>query len=353
MQVILDFLFSSVWLLLITLFAILIVTTNLAQKKFFKTKFLNLVFSGLMYTLFALSFLFGGFINPVYFGYGYATGFNKILANDKYVCFLDSRMAGGGDGDFGIEYHRLHTLNVLTGEKIYKKVLGKEVEYFEQKGGLLFYGGNSNSYLLNIENGETIKHFSKKTLPILYSELQSGIDAFQYDQKDSYIRITAKNGKVYYITPYDGKITSQLPAIAVDYKETYDTAQDSAYISLVAKKSSDKIFVLADRNGKVLNDSLEFLEGEMFHIFKDLNRFVVLHYTNTDKTTFILTCMSTDLKKVWEIRQTDLDSKHYWFKNQATLDVSIAYLHQLIFNIGGFAFAINGENGKIIWKEHL
>ncbi len=216
----------------------------------------------------------------------------------------------------------------------------------------------SDLYLFNIEKGEIMTHFNNKTLPALYPELQSGIYKFQYEQDKQYIQVTAKNGKVYYITPYDGKITSQIPAkpvIASKFLPEYDHERYNRNITfrmnLVSKEGQEKITVLEDRTGKILNNSLEFVEGKMFHIFNDSDRFVVLHYTNTDETTFILTCFSADLKKIWEIRQTELDAD-VWLIDEK-LDVSAIYRNQIIFNSGGFAFAINQENGKIIWKKHL
>ncbi len=120
MQFILDSIFSSFLLLFLLFIVVLIIATRLAKADFFKNKTLNFLFSGLGYVWFALFSLMGGVLNPRYFGYGYATEFNNILVSDKYVCFLDYRMAGEAES-IGTPYYRLHTLDILTGEKIYKK----------------------------------------------------------------------------------------------------------------------------------------------------------------------------------------------------------------------------------------
>jgi hypothetical protein len=356
MQFVLDTILSSIVVIVALLTILIFILTWLSKEIFFKSKLLNYLFSGFMILIIAFLFLFVGFFNPMYFGYGFAFKFNKILTNDQYICLVDNINSGTSKEAIDAFVFRLHTLDAQTGTRRYRKLIGEQVDVFEIEGNVLMYGSYSTLHFLDIKTGTILKTLDKHNLPSLYPEFQAGIDAINYNSNDKIIRVNVKNGKIYFVAPFSFKIVE-------NNKESYyqklenerinrNDSNASVYVELSPKSINSKISVLKDRQGKDLCNDLEFLEGSILARFENPNRLIVLHYTDTDKTTFIISCFTDNCKKTWEIRQQDLKAND-WLNKEPLLHVYAIQNQNLLFNIGGFVCCVDTETGNIIWKNRL
>jgi hypothetical protein len=354
MQTILDTIFASIVLIVVLLTTMAFLFTWLSKTKLFKSKLLNYLFSGLMLLSFGFTFLFVGMLNPMYFGYGFAFKFDKVVKNDQYICLIDNINSSSSKEAIDALVFRLHTLDAQTGTRRYRKLIGDQVDILEIEDNVLMYGGYSNLHFLDIEKGTIFKTLNKETLPTLYSEFQAGVDAVIYDPNDKIIRVNLKNGKTYFVAPFSFKIVeNNAPSYYKKLENDRSYPSPAAVdVDLYPKENNSKISVLKNGQGKVLCNDLEFLEGSIIARFEDTHQFIVLHFTDTDKTAFIISCISNDCKKLWEIRQQDLKAND-WLNKEPLMHVYTTQNHHLIFNVGGFVYAVNSEDGSILWKSRL
>lgn len=357
MSAILDTILSSLFLITSLLIVALFTFVALANARFFKIRLLNILFSGSMLLLLAFLFLFIGYLNPLYFGFGLASQFSNISTNEKYICLMDQLVHGASDGSNETEIQRLHTLNAQTGARISRKVLGSNIFIFELERNVLMYGNDSALYFLDIENNTTLKTLDKNTLPDLYPELRAGIDEIRYNPAEHLIQVNVKNGKACFITPFDFKLFETKPPAPLtgeweSKRRTRIAPTDSSAFTLGPKDAYGKTMILKDHQGKILSADWEFIEGSLLAILEESKRFVVLHYTDTTKKEFILSCISFDLKKIWEIRQSDIKASE-GFAASPGLQAYALQNQNLIFTVGGFVFAVQIADGKMAWTNRL
>ncbi len=364
MDSILDGLFSSVLFgtifIMVTMFLFVGLGT-MGFNGFLKTKTLNTILSVVMFTMAGLVLFFFSVFNGQYFGYGYAFEFDQLMADEKYTCFLDNRPVGGSEGDEGIPYYRLHTLNTSTGKRISRKILGEQVSLLSQENGILFYSQAKNLVFWDIEKGAIKTELNKESLVKQFPEFVSGIDEFNYDSNDNIIQISAKNGKKYFMEPYSFLLKDKKPESRPKIEKAYwvennvlrqNNQNGYSLLQLEGKEGADKIKRIVNSKREALNPELEFLEGKLLQVFPDTKQFLILHYTSTDKSEFILSSVSFDLKLLWQIKQGDLITNDY-YTVKAEFNVSATAKNDFIFSVGGFVFSINTETGKLNWQNRL
>ena len=105
----------------------------------------------------------------------------------------------------------INVINYKTGEKIYRKGIGRFIKIIAIKGDKIIYQYDINSYVLYyIKNGSEIAFLGPQTLPKLFKELSIGLERCGISEKTYIITATAKDGKTYFIDPFMMKIFNDL-----------------------------------------------------------------------------------------------------------------------------------------------
>ncbi len=288
-------------------------------------------------------------------GTGHVSAFKYIRVDDAtpLICLAEECLTYEGENDTEANYHRLFILNAGNGGRVFREVIRDSFTLHNQQEAVLFYKQGNGFRLRDMKEARIKATSDHQTLPALFPELSSGIHEFEYAPSNNCISVRAKNGKQYWIEPFNQKIYDQEPVPkSKPYRDgdaivVKETAQGpKVLIRLAGERENDRIKRLLSNSYQFLNHELSFLDGRCLQVFANLNRFVVLHYDDTDNKDFILSCASFEAELCWRLKQDVLG-----IDKSSTLDLSAAYKDQLIITVGGFVCAIAMANGSVVWKK--
>ena len=292
-----------------------------------------------------------------FFGTGYVSAFKYVRVDDatSLIFLAEECLTYEGESDTEANYYRLFILNAGNGVRVFREVIQDSFALYNQRGPVLFYKQGNGFRLHDMKEAHIKAIFDHQTLPVLFPELSSGIQAFEYASSNACIVVRAKNGRQYWIEPFDQKISDREPVPkskpyrdgdAIVVKETAQGPR--VLIRLAGERENDRIKKLTSNSYQLLNPELSFLDGRCLQVFANSNQFVVLHYKNTDNKEFILSCVSFEAELCWRLNQNDLE-----VGKSGTLDLSAAYKEHLIITVGGFVCAISMANGSVVWKKRV
>lgn len=357
----LDAFFSSPYLSFGTIFGLVILGFIFRKPLFINRK--NKTALGFLYFGVFLAGIFTILIfNPMYFGYGKPIGMKQALVNGNSVFILDYRLMAGGEGDDPTPFYRVHVVDVKSGEKKRRFLVGDNAEILFVNGNEIVVRKVNEPYFYNAETGKLNCSWTAETLPALYPELKTGVDQLQLS--GSTFTVTSKDGRQWMLNMMDHTITSAenlaaaWKSISIDPQEFFakddgfykmkPDGMDQEFISLSGNDGNDKRKQLRNASDSLLNKDLYFVEGIPLAASEKAGALVILHYTTTDKMNFILTAFSLDGKKqLWEFEQknihpntTDSPTETCWAydKNSGLL----------IFCMEDEVMAVNIGDGKIM-----
>lgn len=363
----LDVLFSSGWLSFGVLFGLAALGLLFRKPLFYNRK--NKGWLGFLYAALFMGGLFTILIfNPTYFGYGKSIGMKQAMIEGNGLYILDYRLQAGGEGDDPTPYYRVHVVDLKSGEKKKRFLIGPSADILFVNGKEIVVEEYGKPHFYNAETGKLISAWSEETLPELYPELKPGVAQMQ--RYDEWVKVTSKDGQQWVLNMRDHKITSQenLPSSWQNTKgnshpleatedgflrETDGQKDYASSISLEGKTYDDRRKQLRNSSDSLLNKELFFVEGRPVAVSEKDNVLIILHYETTDKMNFIITGVSLDAKKkIWELRQTtlhpngdDTPTETCW-----TSDIASGIL---IFCAEDEVITIRMKDGEIFWEKTL
>jgi hypothetical protein len=135
-------------------------------------------------------------------------------------------------------------------------------------------------------------------------------------------------------------------------------------VKLTGKNSDGKLVQLFSNKGHLLNEALNFIYGTFLYNLPDTKQFLVLSYETTDKSNFIINCISSeDFTLKWQLKQNALDANDFFTKDNvtqtrrynytATMEYPDVVGQSFVFAIQGFVFSVDLASGKLNWKTRL
>jgi hypothetical protein len=293
--------------------------------------------------------------------YGYADEPKEMYVCNGLFCFLDHYETGGEGPSEDI--YRLYVADVRTGEKKFRKYTGTFSGLDRKMDGMLLYHDHDNFFVYDPAQDKSMKSYDPLSLPNTYPELRSGVERMDISPHQSVIRIEGKNGKKYYLEAFSGKLQDS------DFAEVPDTSaayvpddDDDIYtldkrgnrenvLSLDRAKGSDKLMELRVGEVEEKVKGLEFLDGDFIYYFRKERIAIIRSYETTDHTNFVLTAVSANGEKKWQIVQKDLDGEDYMSSN--AYGCCTNYGNNLIFNSGYWYYSIDLNTAKVNWKKRF
>jgi hypothetical protein len=181
-----------------------------------------------------------------------------------------------------------------------------------------FFSPNYRLQIVNLDNGKKAE-----------TKMSSNSDDFAKEKRT----IENEHRKQYYI--YPNSISDSLQKTIVELKTLKGLRKG-----------------LFDNNNHRLNENLFFLDGEFLLFDKSSQVFITLSYETLDKINFILRCISTEGKLIWETKQAKLKVGNF-FNKKPILEKSFFYQDNIVYYFTGFAFSLKTNNGEVNWLTKL
>ncbi|MEO6304985.1 MAG: hypothetical protein ABIP51_17620 [Bacteroidia bacterium] len=368
MEYILDGIFSS-WLLAlipIIIFFAIIMTLVLATSSF-KNEKLNSSYKIILVLSLPVTLMTVMQLNESW-GYGYADGFEDAVANKDWICFVTEGSFKMHRKNSGTHIdQRLNVLDVKTGIRLHRDVIGYFNNIIKLKGDTLFYKSGGDCYhLYNVRAGKEIADLSYYALPEMFKEFSSGVEECTYDESEKWIKIITKAGLTYYLELFSMKFKTEEPDGTKkhpDNKERRVTSRDleideRKHFKLENKKEGP-LYQLIDEKENVIADNL--LDASLMGNSQKLKRVIIRSYETTDKINFILSCFSYEGKLLWQVKQDSFNADDYFTKSNktgryaytSTMDIHKMTGESFIFTIQGFVFSVDMNSGNLNWKARL
>ncbi|HEY3406176.1 MAG TPA: hypothetical protein VGK59_22470 [Ohtaekwangia sp.] len=278
--------------------------------------------------------------------YGYAAEFIEMRSNGNEVCLMERHETGDGDGGTYTMY-RIYVLDLKTGKRLLRMTCDySEILTMTDNGVFIFEPDRVVRYDLftGKETGEWSAENGFKKFP----ELKSGINSLGRNsriiqgRKKGYLSITAMDGHQFYFDPEDEKLyPGTLP------NEPYDPRTYMFNFSV----NTGEIKTLMLSNTDRAYDG-EFLSPEIMLRDDSAEFIIVEHYAALDKRDAILTAISFDLKKIWEVKQSSLGITDKYNENPE-LGSWLYEGNNLLLSFGGAVLCLDAKTGKEIWRNRL
>lgn len=302
----------------------------------------------------------------MFLGYGKPRGIVELKSDNEKLYVFDYILTAGSRSSKGQKTYRIHVLNAKTGEKLRRFLTGNYSDFAHSHGDSLALSFSDRVTYYSTKTGKVLVTYSKETLPKLFTELNSGINNYRWDGDSKKIVIQTITGDNWALNIKNNKL---MPVVKEEYRPLYspsnklyidrddimldDKAGGSYYLRMNSKdaNSRQKYIFNKEKDSLLYKDSY-FLDGSIVAINNENKSFIILHYETLTYEKMILTCISlTGKNKLWEIKQSDLNSTYKYRKNQT---VKLDYNDQeklLFFNIGIDQYALNVKDGKLVWKS--
>ncbi|HWY36826.1 MAG TPA: hypothetical protein VNX68_19425 [Nitrosopumilaceae archaeon] len=280
---------------------------------------------------------------------------------------MDRQDGGGGNS---IIHYRIHVLNPETGEENIRFYAGTNAKLLDEQNNILLYKNDrDNFHLFDLTKNSPAQSYTKESLSAQFPELSSGIDKIQYENDDqpysgSILSITSKTGKNYFFNPFSSKLTD---SVSIQKKDQLNSDPPDKYeiklrnsenkvieINLVNSPNSSVLWRLEAINNEQKqkdNESKEFINACFIAAYPDLGIILIKSFETTDENNFLITAISPDMKKLWQISQKQMEESDYDSKHKNT--ASITFKSNLILNAYHFYFSLNAQTGKVNWKKSI
>ncbi|TND00503.1 MAG: hypothetical protein FD123_4364 [Bacteroidetes bacterium] len=361
-----DTFFSSFWYTL-GLMALLAVTGFIFRGPLFVNRKYKGWLGAFYFALTMLLLFLPLFINPNAWGFGPAIDIENIKADDRSAAVFDYILEAGGEGDDPTPMYRVHMIDLKTGEKKFRKLLGPSFELVAlTKDAVVAERGNMELVFIDRNDGHELARMNRETLPGLYTELAPGIDQVNIDRYDMTMHVSVITGKHFTISMNDRSI-SPMTENARSIKDTAGPnlkAEDGSIrerkkygepvlLKLEGQSWNDKVKKLKSPDDSIINMQLEFLDGKFAGVNEKLQVAFILHYETTKNLHFLLSAVSLDGKKVlWQIKQKDLTVEER--EIPALVCTAMAEsLDGLLLSANGTVMLIDAATGKVSWVNSL
>lgn len=320
------------------------------------------VLMGVSVGLFVLMFvvmIFMGIVNPAVFGYGFLQDdFHVVTQRGNILWGEDSLLVGDGEGGIPTEIYRIHGIDLDTGKRLFRGLMGADFEIIGTKGSLVWVEKDRQYVGLDFYTGTEKIVLNDQTLVQHSPQLKNGIYTFDLNRETLLLHVTAKDGTELSIDPSaDFPLPQGDSASQSEPSHTYEVEDDrivggkwnTAFsFSDAAKKQ------LLDGNGRVLNNDLFFLHGRFLQFDPGSERIFIVSTPTLDEgnNQFIVRCMTSKGALVWEIQSSALEESNF-MNIDAHPGAAFIYKDQFILTVGNTLFSMNISDGHIRWKNRL
>lgn len=341
MENLIDQVVSEIWLFMTVVIGALLLSGFFFAVKPFKNNLIDRGIGSLMavFAVFVMIYLTRS-------EYGYAVEFIEMRTNGKEVCLMERHETGDGDGGTHTMY-RIYVLDIKTGERLVREVSNySEILTMTQDGVFIFEPDRAVKY--DLHNGDEIREWTSTKGFEKFPELKSGINNFGRNsrivdrKKKGYLDLTAMDGHRFYFDFEDEKLyPGTLP------NEPYD---QRAYMFTFSVNTGEIETLLLSNTDRAYEG--EFLSPEIL-VRDDSAKFIIVkHFAALDKRDAIITAISFDLKKVWEVRQSTLSIRDKYDEG-SLIGVHLYTDSKLLISFGGAILCLDALTGKELWRTAL
>lgn len=362
----LDSYFSELWFFLGIPLILMVVYLIIRQTKLIKRAYTfgeRLIVTGICFVL----MMTGALINPMYWGYGNPRAIDDIRLLNGKLCVLDHINSLGGRYSAGDPYSRIHVVNPADGSKILRFPVGVSADLVGIHGDSICVSRYNDVAYYSQQNGKSLIVYSRETLPGIFPELSSGVNQIMWADGRNVMEITAQNATKWNLYTVSGKLVPAEKNGVIQYpdqngnvwiheREIRKTNEESTstLIELKAAGASPELLSVYDGNDSLLSSQLTFLSGKPIAADLKNNCFFILHFESLKQEKCIISCVSIDGKKlIWELHQSQFNSEYNYpevYKPQTCFDEARGVLY---FSIANEIFAVDGKDGKLIWRTKL
>lgn len=359
MTELLDYLYSSsVWMTVI-LIVVMFLCVGFAFASPFKNKKLNYAYRIFLY-LFAFCFM----MSFQFMYYGYTDEFKTMHTGKTTICLFEQYERGGEGPSENVT--RIHIIDKKSGKRKHRFYNGSYGEIVGMRNDTLCYLAKDDVVLFDALNLKEIYVIKKEEWGNILTELSVGLESISGNQNRSekvspFIKLSCKNGKMYWFDPFSKKIFQKEPrenVFPVFSKKEYeltviDGPGKQRYFLNDAYANNKLKIILPGSYGKkffTTVDSTTYIDPFFLCIDTLKKVFVFGHYTTTDREDFYLEAKDFAFKTKWKKLSSEIASDNY---NKPKVNVWEYLDGVLYFNSGGFVIAIEPETGKIIWTARL
>jgi hypothetical protein len=359
MEVLFDTLASSTWLWLFVLFALLGGAGAVYFIRPFQKQALNNILS------ITLSIVF--FFVMIYLTrsqYGYAVEFVDVKSNGKEIALIERHEVGDGDGGSSTAY-RLYILDISTGKRKVRQLSNSSLLAVTDRGVIM------NEYqrivVYDLETGDEKNEWSSEKGFEKFPELRSGLaslNADSYAVKGSsgstqypFLRIVAQDGHEYFFDFDKEQLLTERPSYTGSnqsfYFDTYGMRVEGPTrysYSFVRENGEIEKLIFSSDEQEQKEYGGDFLDPELVGCNFDKRILIVKHFQTLKKDETIVTAISFDLKKLWEVRQSELDVVDSFDENP-TVGATLSVDDKLILTFGGFVVCLKEDDGSVVWKS--
>lgn len=357
-----DAFFGNPWISFGTLFGLLILGI-VFRKPLYVNRKPKFAFGAVYFILFMFGLFMILYINPSTFGYGYAEGIKDVRTGNNHVFVMDYVIEAGGEGVDPTYHNRIHVINKKTGEKVCRFLVGPDAHIIFIDDEHIVMERYSQVRIYTWMNGSCIAEWTTETLPELYPELAGGVDQLSVSEEDAAIEVTGLDGRSWTIGFVDRKATPAVekkfvyvPSNKLEIRNEYlvynDDVNPDYLFSIAGKQWDDKRKQLRSQDS-LLNPELFFLEGKPIAVSNSDSVLIILHYTTTEKSSFLLTAVQLDgLNSLWSYSQKSLLPEAESAELEIASDISESG-HQLFVAADNKVVCLDVVTGKEIWKADL
>jgi hypothetical protein len=295
--------------------------------------------------------------------YGSTSDPKEIIISGNSLCFMDVHTSSYKASTS--ENIRMYIVNPNTGEKQFRNNIGSEGDILAEQNGLIFYDDYDSYFVLDPVTNKILKTYSWETLASLYPQTAPGISKIVFENGDNgpetmLLNVQSKNGNHFYIDPFSGRIADSVFYVAARKPKHFsnntgaikikgDSTGTKQIMVFVAKKGTDASQLIISSDGNQVKDPEEktFLFPRFLAAFHDEGVIVIQSYETTEKKNFILTGVSYNMKQLWQIKESQLQS------GDDELMGCTKYKDNFIFNLGCHYYSINAKTGSVNWQSSL
>jgi hypothetical protein len=363
---VLDTYFSSFWLGFCGPFVLMFLYLIL-RKYIRKGRAYTFLERGIVIGVCIVLLLTFGLVNPLYWGYGKPTAIDDIRLAQGKLFVVDHIMTMGSETDSGDECMRVHVLDPATGEKKIRFLVGRSGEWIGVHGDTVAISRYNDVAYFSVTNGKKFVVYSTATLPGLFPELASGINAMTWTSGHLQMEITGMDGKRWTLDTQSGKLSAVVentvsrpyaPTNLMTFRDKEiqidNVPGQTQLLELDGEGGNQHQLYLKDTHDTIVNHAEMFLDGKFVGLAEKAGACLILSFESLTQDRYKLACMSLDGKrKLWEIRHRQFNPNYLypeWFHPHFAVDETMGLVW---ISIDREILALQLRDGSLKWRVAL
>jgi outer membrane protein assembly factor BamB len=297
-----------------------------------------------------LLWIFIGYINPNYLGYGYSTQIPTIIVNDEHSLWLLDRNTNYYPEMGSKDTYRIQGVDLSNGKKQFRRIFNAPIEVRYISNGKVWLQLENGLILLDLNNGKTIQAFNRENLAAENPSIKGKIHEFYLDTPSCRIVILLTDGSRELINtiPTKSKVKPKIPRY---WQPTLDgqqllNADGEIQFSLKADGARANLIGI---DQQPLASELYFLNGR-FIAADTKQRIFLFSEEQLGGTRFLLHCLTKEGKLRWQhVYETPRS------KELSKQEFITAFMDQgnLVIQVGQLIMCLDSSSGKTKWSIRI